>query len=408
MVKPLFFKRVLTNGMTVVFEQRPGSGVVSVAIAVRNGGINELDKEKGISHFIEHMLYKGTKKRTAKDISQDIEKNGGILNGFTDDEVTGYWSKISSDKLDIALDVLGDMLTNSVFDKKELDKERQVILEERKMRIDRPDVYVSDKIECMLYTGGLAMDRIGTEKTLNSIDRATIVSKFNKIYGSENMFLCAVGDAEFDHLCDFCEKTFKRSGFKVPELKLGLRNSEVIEKRNSIVQANLVLAFHAPKANDKLAYASQVLISLMAGGMSSRLFQEIREKRNLAYTVRGGYSGGRRFGYNTIFVGTTPDKVVKVKEIIISEFKKVGSLKEREINEVKTQLIGNSRISREDSYGQMIDLLSNEIWSDARSSYEYEQRISEVKLEDVKKLARLGRYSFIALVPDNADRGKQL
>lgn len=405
-MKPRFFKRVLRNGMTVILEQRPESGVVSAAFAVRLGGINEKDSEKGISHFIEHMLYKGTKKRTAKRISEDIEMNGGILNGFTDDEATAFWCKIPSSKLKIGLDVLSDMLINSVFDEKELEKERQVILEEMKMRKDRPDVYVSDKIENMLYTGGLAMDRIGTEKTLSSMNKRRLLDKFKKVYGSENMFLCVVGDADFEQLCGFCEKTFKKSGFKIPELKLGLKNRIIIEKRKDLGQANLIFAFHAPKANDKTAYASQVLISLMAGGMSSRLFQEIREKRNLAYAVKGSYMGGKRFGYNLIFVGTTPDKVAKVRELIIKEFKKVKDVKEKELSRIRDQLIGLSKISREDSYGQMMDLLSNELWSTAENSYEYETKISEVKLKDVKELARFDKYSFIALIPESSDNKK--
>jgi predicted Zn-dependent peptidase len=308
-----------------------------------------------------------------------------------------------SKHLDIALDVLSDMILNPLFAEKELDKERKVIFEEMKMRRDMPNMYVADKIQSLLYSGNLGHDLIGTEKTLNSIDRKKILDKFKKVYGSENMILCAVGDADFSYLCEFCEKNFKKSGFKIQEPKVGIRNAEKIERRHGIGQTNLVFAYHLPKSPDKLAYPAQTLSCLMVGGMSSRLWQEIREKQNLAYAVKGGYNGGRRFGYGVVFVGTSPENVEKVRNIIIGEFKKlVKELDEKELNQVKEQLIGNSRISKEDSQGQMLDLLYNEIWDRAEKSYEYEKMIKQVKLEDVKKLSQNvdKGYSFIALVPE--------
>jgi predicted Zn-dependent peptidase len=399
MVKIEFFKKVLKNGMTILFEKR-NSGVVSVAFAVRHGGIHETEEEKGISHFIEHMLYKGTKNRTSKQISEEIEKNGGILNGFTEEELTAYWCKMPSKHIDVALDVLSDMILNPLFDEKEMNKERKVIFEEMKMRRDTPNIYVLDKIQNLLYSGTLGMDIIGTEKSMNSIDRKKILDKFKKVYGSENMILSVVGETDFNKLCNFCEEKFSRSGFKIPEMKISLKNAQKTDKRQGLNQVNMIFAYHMPLANDSLYYASQVLSCLMVGGMSSRLFQEIREKRNLAYAVKGGYNGGRRFGYSYVFVGTSPENVEIVKKLILDEFKKVSSVNEKELNQVKEQLIGNSKISREDSQGQMLDLLYNEIWNDARDSYVYESNITEVNIQDVKKLALFNDYSFLALVPE--------
>ncbi len=407
MEKSRFYKKTLKNGMTILFEERKGSGVVSVAFAVKHGGIHEKPEEKGISHFIEHMLYKGTKNRTSKQISEDIEKNGGILNGFTEEELTAYWCKMPSKHLDIALDVLGDMIKNPLFDEIELNKERKVIFEEMKMRKDMPHMYVADKIQSLLFSGNLGLDLIGTEKSMGAISREKIIEKFKKVYGSENMILCVVGDADFNKLCTFCEKNFCKSGFKVPEPDFGLRNGERIDQRKGIDQINLIFAFHSPKADEKLSYASNVLGCLMAGGMSSRLFQEIREKRNLAYAVKGGYTGGKRFGYNYVFVGTSPGNLGKVKELIVSEFKKVKEVGEKEFEQVKEQLIGNSKISKEDSQGQMIDLLYNEIFGDANRAYKYEGEIKKVKLADVKKLAEFNRYSFIALIPELNIKGAE-
>jgi len=400
MAKPKFFKKILKNGMTIIFEQRKGSGVISLAFAVKYGGIHESKNEKGISHFIEHMLYKGTRNRTAKQISEEIEKNGGILNGFTEDELTAYWCKMPANKIKIALDVLSDMMLNPLFDEKEIVKERKVIIEEIKMRKDNPQIYVTDRIQNLLYSGNLGMDLIGNEKTLASLDRKKLVNKFKKVYGSENMILCAVGDANFKKLCNFCERKFKKSGFKINKLKIRLKNQKKIEKRYGLDQANLVFAYHIPCALQKGNYAAQVLSCLMAGGMSSKLWQEIREKRNLAYSVKGFFNIGKNFGYSAIYVGTSPENINIVKKIILEEFEKLKKLDEKEVEAAKEQLIGNSKISREDSQGQMLDLLYNEVWGNAKSSYEYEKKIKKVKLEDVKNIAKLAkRYSFIALIP---------
>jgi len=398
--KSKFFKKKLKNGVTVVFEQRVGSGVVSVAFAVGHGGVHETPEEKGISHFIEHMLYKGTNKRTSKQISEEIEKRGGILNGFTEEEMTAYWCKMPSKHLQVALDVLSDMIKNPLFDEKELNKERQVIFEEMKMRRDTPQIYVYDKIQSLLFTGNLAFDLIGTEETMGSIDREKILKKFKEIYSSNNIVLCVVGDANFKDLCNFAEKSFKKEDKKIASPQIGLRNKVLIEKRKGIDQANMVLAYHVPPACDNGYYAAQVLNAVLAGGMSSRLFQEIREKRNLAYAVKGSCHSAKNFGFNSIYIGTSPKNVEKVRELILEEIKKLKDLGIKELEEAKEQLIGHSKIGREDSQGQMLDLIYNQFYGDASKSYKYELGIKAVKLEEVKKLANIKDYSLIVLIPE--------
>lgn len=403
MVHHRFYKKTLSNGITVLFEERKGTGVVSVAFAVKSGGCNESLYEKGISHFIEHMLYKGTEKRNSKQISEEIEKNGGILNGFTDEEITAYWCKIPSKHIHVALDVLGDMVRNPKFDEAELEKERLVIFEEMKMRKDMPNVYVLDKIQSLLYSGDFSVPIIGTEDSMKSLDRKKLLQKFKRLYSPENMFLCVVGDTDFKKLCDFCEKNFKKTKGSIPERKFLLRKSEIIEKRKGIDQANLVFAYHIANANKKENYASQVLNCIMAGGMSSRLFQEIREKRNLAYAIKGSGNFGKRFGYNVIYAGTSKKNVGIIKKLIIEELKKfIKTGDKKELQDAKEQLIGNSKISREDSQGQMVDLLYNAVWKDAEESYKYEKYIQKVRLSDVKKIAldSIKNHSFLALVPE--------
>jgi predicted Zn-dependent peptidase len=399
-MKPDFYRKVLKNGMTVIFEKRDVP-VVSVGFAVRNGGINETAPEKGISHFIEHMLYKGTPTRDAKKIAEEIEKRGGDLNGFTDESITAFWCKMPSKHLSIALEVLTDMIKNPLFDKTELEKERKVIFEEIKMYHDNPRMHVFDEIKKCLYNPPFGMNLAGTFESMSSIDRDKMVKKFREIYNPNNLILTVVGDADFEDLVEFAEKNFGNEKGRVPELKIIERNDSKAETRRGIDQANLVFAYHAPLANDKKSYAAKVLSVLMAGGMSSRLFSEIREKRNLAYAVRGDSDINKKFGYNFIYVGTTKENVEVVKELILEEFKKVAeNLDESELREIKEQIIGNHQISMEDSQSQMASLLYYEINGNAKDFYKFEKNISEVRLKDVKEMAKIKDYSFFALVPE--------
>jgi len=387
--------------MTVILEKRD-LPIVSVAFAVRNGGVNEKQEEKGISHFIEHMLYKGTSSRDAKKIAEEIEKKGGELNGFTSEEITAYWCKMPSKNLDTALEVLSDMVKNPLFDEKELEKERKVIFEEIKMYHDNPRLHCVDEIQKLLYNGTMKITLAGTLETMNSISRNKIIEKFKKVYTPNNLILCVVGDADFKELVEFSEKNFGNLKSKIEIEEFGLENGIKIEKRVGIDQANLVFAYHVPLAKDKKSYSAVVLNALMAGGMSSRLFSEIREKRNLAYAVKGDVNVNKTFAYNLIYVGTMKENLDKVKDLILNEFKKVSeSLSEEEVKQIKEQLIGNYHISMEDSQEQMVNLLINEIQGDAKNFYNFEKEILKVNLKDVKDLAKKAaeEYSFFALIP---------
>jgi len=395
-----FKRKVLKNGMTLIFEKRDVP-VVSVAFAVRYGSINEELSEKGIAHFIEHMFYKGTSKRNARQIAEKIEKNGGELNGFTSEIITAYWCKMPSKHLNIALNVLSDMIKNPKFDEKELEKERQVIFEELKMYKDNPRLYVFDEIQKSLYDGTMGIPIIGTYKTMNKINRKKMVEKFKEVYTPNNLILCVVGNANFDEIVKFAEKNFGNQKSKIPFQKFNLKNKVKIEKRKGIDQANLVFAYHVPLSKNKKSDAAKVLSILMAGGMSSRLFSEIREKRNLAYAVKGDSIITKNFAYNFIYVGTLKENVEKVKKIILKEFEEISrDLNEKELREVKEQIIGNYYISMEDSQTQMVNLLFYEIEGNAKNFYDFEKKIKEVKLEDVKELAKLKDYSFFALIPE--------
>ncbi len=398
-----FFRRVLESGMTVVLEKRD-LPIVSVAFAARAGGVNEAPDEKGISHFIEHMLYKGTKTRDYKKIAEEIENNGGDLNGFTSEEETAFWCKMPAKHLKVALDVLSDMVRNPKFDRKEFEKERKVIFEEIKMYHDNPALHVFDEIQKQLYDGTMKIGLAGTLETMGSITVEQMKKKFNEIYKPNNLVLCVVGNADFEELVKFAEKNFSVSAERgeIPKQTFNEINESKTEERQGVDQANTVFAYHVPLAADDKSYAAVVLNSIMAGGMTSRLFDEIREKRNLAYSVKGHSNINRSFAYNLIYVGAMKENIEQIKKIILGEFKSVARwLREKELKTAKERLIGNYQISMEDSQMQMVNLLVSEMHGNAKDFYDFEKKISEVKLRDVKELAKRAaeKYSFFSLVP---------
>lgn len=396
-----FHRKVLKNGMTLILEKRD-LPVVSAAFAVRSGGVNEKPSEKGISHFIEHMLYKGTPSRNAKKIAEEIEKKGGELNGFTSEEITAYWCKVPSKYLYDSLNVLSDMIKNPLFDEIDFEKERKVIFEEIKMYRDNPRLHSVDEIQKLMYDGTMNINLAGTFDTMNSISREKMIKRFKETYTPNNLILCVVGNADFDKLTKFVEKNFDNSKSKISTEKFDIKRGFKIEKREGIDQANLVFAYPTPLAQDKKRYSAVVLNTLMTGGMSSRLFHEIREKRNLAYAVKGDANINKNFSYNIIYVGTMKENIDKVRKLILQELKKItDSLTKKEMDQIKEQLVGNYYLSMEDSQEQMVNLLAYEIQGNAKEFYNFKKEILGVKLEDVKNLAKnaLKNYSFFALVP---------
>ena len=408
-MKEKFTKKVLDNGMTLLFEKRD-LPVVSLAFAVRYGGVNESLEEKGIAHFIEHLLFKGTKNRTHSEISQQLEGVGGEINGFTDENITAYFAKLPSEHLKLGLDVLSDVVKNPLFDEKEIEKEiekeRKVIFEEIKMNKDSPIRYSIDKIQSLLYTGAFSERLIGNKETLNSLDRKKLVKKFNEIYKPKNMILCVVGNSELSDIEKFAKENFlvsEKKEIDVPQQDFDLKNDSKKETRKGIDQTNIIFCYHVPFAGDKKSYAARALIAFMAEGMSSRLFEEIREKRNLAYAVKGGSEIAKEFAHSFVYVGTTKENIEKVKEIILEEYKKVfEDFSEKELKEIKERLIGNFKISTEDSSHQMINLLYNEIGSNAEEFYDFEKKVSEITLDEIKEIAKnaYDKHSFFVLEPE--------
>lgn len=225
-----FNKKVLSNGMILLFEKR-SLPIVSMCFVVKAGGINESFEEKGISHFIEHMVFKGTKNRNVMQISSEIEKKGGVLNAFTDETLTGFHCKMPSETWKIGMNVLGDLVSNPLFNEKEIEKERQVIFEEIKMRKDNPLICTFDKIQECLFSGTLSKNLIGDEKTMHSIDRAQLVKRFEETFVPKNMILCVVGDCKFEDVVNFVEENFEKKEASVEKQDFGIKNESKEEAR---------------------------------------------------------------------------------------------------------------------------------------------------------------------------------
>jgi len=397
MVGVEFYRKKLGNGMTILFEKR-NLPVVAVSASVRQGSAYEPENKKGISHFIEHLLFKGTKTRSYKQISEQIEKKGGVLNAFTGDEVTCCWNKLPSKYFSFGIDIVRDLILNPRFDAAEFEKEKKVILEEIKMYHDTPFLFVIDRIKSLLYKNPFGLSGLGTGKDILQLKRESIVSYFQKKYTANKMFLCVVGNTKLDEVEEYA-KRFPETNSKADKLATLKINKNLIEKRTGLRQAHLALGFHMPSLHDKKRYSAEIFNIILAGGMSSRLFEEIREKRSLAYDVRGMLEQGSNFGYQIIYIGTIKKNVKLCKELILKEIKKLDKLERKDFGQAKEQLIGLRKVESEESINVMNALINEEITGDAREFYSYDKRISNVKLEDVRKLARINKHSSIFLIP---------
>ena len=392
-----FYRKKLDNGITVIFEKRK-TPVVVVSSSVKFGAQFESKDIKGVSHFIEHLVFKGTKKRRVDEIPKEIESKGGVLNAFTAEEITCFWNKLPSKHFKLGADISRDLVTAPVFEGKALERERKVILEEIKMYRDNPSTYVLEKIKDRLYEGPFNMSIAGTAETVNGLSRKRIVELFNSIYASNNMIFSVVGEVSWDEVLEEAKK-FPKSKRDIKPMDIVPKNGELIKKRKGIDQAHEVLGFHMPRLIDKDRYAAEVFDSILGGGMSSRLFQEIREKRGLCYAVKSSLEQSRDYSYEIIYVGTVKEKVQEVKKIVLREIKKLKDLKLSDLREEQERLIGLREISKEKTDSTMFNLLQEEIGGNAENYYKYELGINQVKLEDVKKLSKLKGYSFVALIP---------
>ena len=330
-----------------------------------------------------------------------IEKKGGILNAFTAQEVTSFYFKLPSEHLFSGLDILTDIMKNPKFDGEKFEKEKKVILEEIKMYRDDPQKHVFELIERAMFEKPFGESIIGSEETIKKMDRDFVFEYYRKHYSPEDYIVTIVGDCDFDRVCGYLEKNFDKIGGRYKNEKIVRKNGEIIEERGGIDQANFIFAVHAPLVGSKEYYMLNVLDAYLADGMSSRLFLEIREKRGLAYAIKSSIIAEKDYSYYLIYVGTTKESVNDVRKLILEEFSKISEMKEKDLKEAKERVIGLKKVESEESTGVMNALLFSELSVGAEEYYKYDDKIRDVKLEDVKKLAKelIKEYSVAMVLP---------
>ena len=385
--------QTLKNGLTIVGEEIPYFKSVSLGIWINTGSRMERQNESGVSHFIEHMLFKGTKNRSAKDIARDIDNLGGQINAFTNKECTCYYIHLLDEHINVGIDVLSDMILNSTFNEKDINRERFVILEELKMYEDSlEDLSYDLLLENIYPDNGLGMNILGNRKTIKNITKKQIMNYFNKYYVPNNAVISICGNFKFDELVKELEDKFgewetKEVCTEVEEAKF---HSCVVKKNKDSEQVNMAINLKAiPEENEEGSYALAVVNNIFGGSTSSRLFQHIREEKGLAYSIYSSQTLYKKCGELGIFVSTSEEYLEEVYECIINEIKNIreGYVTEEEIKESKEQLKGNYILSLEGIESKMLSmgesmLLNNKI----KNEDEIIEHINSVNMEQVKSI----------------------
>lgn len=393
-----FHKEILPNGATLICDRRQ-IPVATIFVATRFGSAYEPAEFKGIAHFIEHMIFKGTKKRNQEQITREIEGVGGEINAFTSDQITSIYTKMPKEHFEKGIDVVSDMAFNSVFSPVEIEKERKVIFEEIKRRHDTPPQYVLGKLKEMLYSPPFGLSRLGTVDSLSRAKRNQLLDYY-KYYSLDNLIFTVVSDIPREEIRKAVLKhmpKIKRN--PLPKVNPIPHLRDHSELRKDLHQAHIALGFHAPTFSQKQKYAAEIFDCILGRGMSSRLWQEIREKRGLAYTVHSYLSQEKDYGFEAIYIGTSKDKLKEVEEIALKQARSLEKVDSKEVEEAKENLIGSHEVSSEKSEDIAINLLLNEIATNAEEYYTYPEKISGVKLSEVRELAKIRGYAKVTLAP---------
>lgn len=403
-------QHTLSNGLRVVAESIPSSRSVAFGIWVKTGSRFERPEQNGISHLIEHMLFKGTDSRTAKNIADCFDGIGGNVNAFTSKEYTCYYAKVIDSHLQIAVEVLADMFFHSRFAEEDLDIEKHVIFEEIAMYEDTPDDVVHDLIVSAAYRDhALAMPILGTSEILTEIDSKQIRNYMQSRYCIENIVISAAG-----HLpADFMEVMEQHFG----QYNLHGQQASIIQPtyyadlqfhQKDTEQNHLCLALPGCSLKDERIYAMIILNNLIGGGMSSRLFQEIRERKGLAYSVYSYHSAHLDSGLFTIYAGTHPEQteeVLKITMEILEDLVQKG-ITEWELHRGKEQLKGSMILGLEGTSSRMNRLGKNELMLERHFTLDdVIARIDQVSLEDIEKLThQLFSHAFSLAMVGSSDK----
>ncbi|MBI3783640.1 MAG: insulinase family protein [Deltaproteobacteria bacterium] len=365
--RPAVARTALSNGVRVVSETMPGVPSVTLGIWVENGSRYELPEQAGISHFLEHLFFKGTERRSAAQIAEEADAIGGVLNAFTGKEYTCYYGKVLSEHLPIAEDILSDIFLHSRFDPNEIDRERTVVLQEISQVEDTPDDYVHELFNLKFWPQHpLSFPVCGRVETVQSFDQSNFLDFIAARYRPDRLIIAAAGDVEHERVVDWATQQFSRlEGHSIRvngTPPTAFRNIFYHEK--DLEQVHLCIGMPGIPQTSSTRYAAYLMNTALGGGMSSRLFQEVREKRGLAYSVYSFLSSYLDAGYVGIYAGTSAESVEEVVSVILTELRtlKQEGLRPAELTRVKNQLKGNILLGLETSDNRMSRVAKNEIY----------------------------------------------
>ena len=390
-----FKKTVLDNGLTIISEIIPSVRSIAAGVWIKTGSRFEYPAQNGIAHFLEHMMFKGTRKRSPLEIAQSLESIGGHLNAFTGKEVTCYYANALDIHLNRAIEVLSDMVCNSVFPEKEIPRERFVVLEEIKSTLDTPEEHIFDIFHEKLFPDDpLGRPILGTEEIVSGFERNSIVDFWRTQYSPENMVVSAAGNLKHDKLVRLVDKYFHFdmiASQTQPQMVENITQSQEFIIPQPINQAHICTGGRGIPYNSEDRFALLVLNAYLGGGMSSRLFQRLREKRGLAYSIYSFIDFYSNIGLFGIYMGTDSSKLKTAQSLLQDELNKVVSkeISAGHLNRIKNQLKGNLVLGLESTSRRMTRLAKNELYFKEYVSIDsLIKNIDSVTTTDIIRLAK--------------------
>jgi len=385
----------LANGVRVITEAMPHVRSVSVGVWINAGSRSETPEQNGISHFIEHMLFKGTTRRSAEDIARSVDSIGGNLDAFTAKELVCFNTKVLDQHLSLAFDVLADLVLHPMFRAEDLEKEKSVILEEIKMEADSPDYLVHEIFSSNFWKDHpLGKPILGTPQTVKRFDRAMVQDYYSSIYVPANLIVTAAGNLTHERLVALVSEHFESlpPGKPMPPDPVpGTHARLVLRNKKALEQVHLVLGVPSYALPHEERFACYVMNTLLGGGMSSRLFQNIRERQGLAYAVFSELSPYRDTGCMSIYAGTSTESAPKVVDSIMQEFRQLKSetVGDEELRRAKDHLKGSLMLSLESTSSRMSNLARQEMYfAKFFTLDELVESIEAVTADDVQRIAR--------------------
>ena len=393
MSEPRIRRETFANGLRLVTEAMPHVRSVSIGVWLTRGSRQEPFEHAGIAHFVEHMLFKGTATRSAEDIAQQVDSIGGQLDAFTSKEYAGYYVKVLDEHLPLAVDILSDLVTNPVFAPEDIDREQKVVLEEIKMVEDTPDDLVHE-IFAESYWNGHPLGRpiLGTPQSVSALNQATLQRYFTDTYVASNFVVVAVGNIDHERVKDLIDKKLsatRADGREVKDVAPVVAPS--VQIRNKVLEQSHVClgTLGLPQAHPD-RYAAYALNTVLGGSMSSRLFQNVRERRGLAYSVFSSLSAYHDIGALSIYAGCGNDAVAELVDVVIGEVRRLKDepVPNDELRRAKDNLKGSLMLNLESTSSRMSHHARQEIYRDRADGLdEMLAAIEAVRVEDIQRLA---------------------